>query len=114
MSEEISCKDKLLKHVIYEIRSFYYIYNLNCKNVCICSEDKRDNEAFSDAIFTSFLLHFRNLYYFFNNKKDIVISNFVTEKEAISNYALQYNDIDRIHRCLCHISEKRKRQTAPT
>jgi hypothetical protein len=109
MSDENDYNDKLLKHVIYEIQRLYYIYSLKVKNIYINSDNPNDVKGISDAIYTSFLLHFRNLYYFFNDKErkeDIKISTFVTEKEEVLNYKFDF-DIDHINKCLSHLTKGR-------
>ena len=81
---------------MYEITRLYYICNLKVKNIYINSDNPLDVKGINDAIYTSFLLHFRNLYYIFNDKErkeDIKISTFVKEKEMIANYKFDF-DID--------------------
>jgi hypothetical protein len=108
MGEEFEIRNKFLNHVLYEIRMFYYIFVLCDKGIIIFSKDSKDAEGLNDAIFVSFLLHFRNLYYFFNDlkyPKDIKVSTFV-EKEEICNYKFDF-DIARINKCLSHIATER-------
>jgi len=103
--------DRLLKHVIYEMKMLYYTYGVQNNAPIISSSSPNEMESIRDALYTSFLLHFRNLYYFFNDRHysdDIKISTFVKDGKDIAGYEFTDKDLEvHINKCLAHLTKDR-------